>query len=215
MRFLIVLLSTLVASSFVLVPATVLKPTTKYAAAADVNEELERPRKENEDLKELQRLKKENEDMRSLALPKNKFFDKFFGVPQKKEAPEEKSVFSLLDEMDELLHSSTSLLGGLMNNMLSSEGFMETLPANTKDDIAKVTAAVKENLEKNGELGEKVIVDPPASQSYYKETINGKESTSISLILRAHNEEDTNVSGIVKAHAKIDENGQVQCRNQV
>lgn len=179
---------------------------------SNIETELEKLRKENEELKELMGLQKENEKMRTgLSLPKSKFFDRFFGGPllKKDEKKEEPKALSLLDEMDEMIHSSTSLLGGLMNSMLSMEGFESMLTSSTQDDVQKVMDQVKKTLEEKGELSKNVVCDPPASQAYQKTTIDGKETTTVTLLLRAHAAEDTNLSGIVRVNADIDEKGNV------
>lgn len=212
-----------VASAFVCAGAMGKAASSCKSAAAESEQvsELERLRRENEELKEMQRLRKENEDIRGgLALPKSRFFDRFFSPlsprtrtteKQERGAEEERGggPLALLDEMDELIHSSTSLLGGLMNSMLSADGFELVETKEAQRDVEKVTTAVKLQLQETGELGKSVVVDPPASQSYYKSNVNGKETTQVTLILRAHAEDNTNLSGIVRVHANIDDNGEV------
>lgn len=185
------------ASAFMTTPYAVKAKTCATTADADLTAELERLRQENQNLKELQRLREENKDIRAI-MPKDRFFDRFFSP---------RSPLGLIEEMDELLHSSTSLLGGLMNSMLQTEPFFADT---AEQDVAKVQDVVKLELEKSGELTSNVVVDPPASRSYSSSTINGKVTKSVSLIQRAHAKDDTGLSGIVRTHATIDDKGQVQ-----
>ena len=66
---------------------------------------------------------------------------------------------------------------------------------------------MKEHLEQTKELGDAVVVEPPVSQSYFRTSVNQKKSTTVTLVVHAHNKDDKNLSGLVRARAVIDDDG--------